>query len=145
MEEHATGDLMMMANDDHRMRTKGWDSRITLAFMFTQYQVAWVRSHGDQCINPIVHRKWYDTLGFFIPPGYRWWYCDTALRDIGVKCGRLMFLPDIFCEHLHPTAPDDDTYRRRSSKEDQKADFEYFKATKAQRREWAIQIMEAMV
>jgi hypothetical protein len=55
--------------------------------------------------HPIVHRRWLDTLGYFIPPYFDGEWGDTWVSDLASRIGRMKFLPFV-CEHLHFTRAD---------------------------------------
>lgn len=114
----ATGDILMMAADDMAFRTCYWDGMIERAFEECPDKILMV--HGDDLgfgrdrfgVFPVIHRRWYEAVGYFCPPGYSADYCDTHLNDVANALDRRRFLPYV-TEHLHPSlgkAEMDETY-----------------------------------
>jgi hypothetical protein len=64
--------------------------------------------HGDDLgcqrdkfgCHPCVHRRWVQTLGYFIPPYFDGEYGDTWVNDLANRLGRRKFLPFV-TEHMH--------------------------------------------
>jgi hypothetical protein len=80
--------------DDHRPRTVGWDVVIT---------------------TDIIR-----TLGWMVPPGMIHLYLDDFWRRLGSDLDRLVYLPDVVIEHMHPHAGKgvwDDRYQEVNSAE----------------------------
>lgn len=102
----ATGDILFHANDDLLFRTPGWD-RIIESFFAASGDKLWM-VHGDDlgfggttsAAHPVVHRRWVDVLGYFIPPYFDGDYPDTWVTDIANRVGRRRFLPYVV-EHMH--------------------------------------------
>lgn len=118
----AKGDWLMMGNDDLVFTTTDWDQ-----LLLEKLECAWVDNilvawcndgspnAADHCAFPIVHRKWYETLGYFTPEHFHFLWNDTWIADIGRRLNRLLYIPDILIEHRHFTfkkAEYDDTYKR---------------------------------
>ena len=89
------GEYMMMVNDDNICNTYGWDWRFTRVKPDDNIFIAWPNGQGAQCVNPIISRRLYNALGYFVPSGFNWWYADTALHSLGAYMGRLCYLPDV--------------------------------------------------
>lgn len=117
----ADGDIFCQANDDIVFRTDGWDVMVEEAFAACPDRVLMV--HGDDLgchgarfgPHPFVHRMWYETLGYFIPPYFSSDYGDTWVNEIADNLQRRQFLPFIV-EHLHfifGKAQVDDTTKQR--------------------------------
>jgi hypothetical protein len=103
--EAATGDFLMLVNDDNVMVTEGWDQWLRFAIPDDGIYVAWPNGQAGQCVNPVVSRRWYEMLGWFLPLGFEWFYADTALHSLGAMVGRLVYLPQVHCNstmHKHP-------------------------------------------
>jgi len=117
----ASGDIIMHCNDDIIFRTKGWDTI--------------VRDEFDKCYDKILcvygrdgfqnerlatfgfyGRKLAEILGYFTPPYFSCDYCDNWLFAIHKTLNRARYHPEIYIEHLHPTAGKaviDETHRDR--------------------------------
>jgi len=120
----ATGDVLIMGNDDQVFITKAWE--VALEQRVKKYKddiyVAWFEdgiNGSKHCAFPIVSRKWYETLGYFTPGVFKFGYNDTWIFDIGKRVNRTCFIPEVLVEHRHFTnrkAPYDDTYARNRNK-----------------------------
>lgn len=117
----ASGDFFLHGNDDIVFRTPGWDRMVDYYFSFIPDKIAFVygSDEGQHFENfgahGIVHRKWVETVGYFIPPHFSSDYGDTWLNEVAKSIGRSCYLPFIV-EHLHfmfAKAPLDETYRAR--------------------------------
>ena len=63
-----------------------------------------------------IHRRWVDTVGYFVPPYFSSDYNDTWLNEVANALGRRVYLPGLYTEHMHPVAgkaPWDATYHER--------------------------------
>lgn len=107
----ATGDLLLHLNDDLVFGTPGWDALVEEEFQKVPDRILMV--HGDDLYiqrehfgcHPIIHRRWLDTVGYFIPDCFDGEYGDHVVNYIANMIGRRKFLPFI-CEHLHFTRTD---------------------------------------
>jgi len=107
----AAGDIFMQCGDDIVFATPGWDKlvrdavgsypdRIVLAYGRDGTPI-----HGDDFgSHGFVHRRWYETLGYFTPPYFSSDYGDTWLNDLAGRVGRKHFIPGLLTDHLHPAA-----------------------------------------
>jgi len=109
----ATGNYLMMINDDNIMETKGWDIKLLAQIPADDMFVAWPNGQQAQCINPIVSRRWYETVGWFVPPGFKWFYADTALHSLGAWVGRLVYMPNVVCRPTIHKPLEDNVENRR--------------------------------
>jgi glycosyl transferase/beta-hydroxylase protein BlmF len=149
----ATGDLLLMANDDQRYVDYGWD--ITLDARVSELAAA--RPDGVLCLFfdggqypdgardfPILTRRWYETLGYFTPAIFSQWEVETWIFDIADRVGRLYRVPRVYVDHLHYQdykAPFDATYRRhRTTSEKSLTDHALFLRSAAQREAAAGQL-----
>lgn len=105
----AKGDVLMLAADDLRFRTPGWDTIVfgCMAGLFPDgLGVVYGRDgHADKrmATHPFVSRRWVETVGRFTPPYFCADYVDLWLHDVASRAGRLAFLPGLLVEHLHPS------------------------------------------
>jgi glycosyltransferase involved in cell wall biosynthesis len=117
----ARGDILMMFGDDGVFKTNHWDEIIEQAFAQCPDKILMV--HGDDGmpqnsnfgVFPTIHRRWVDTVGYFVPPVFTGDYPDTWLNDVANSIGRRKRLPYV-TEHLHPVwgkAPLDKTYQEK--------------------------------
>ena len=122
---HATGDYLMMINDDNIMETEGWDVILAATKPADDIFVAWPNGQQGQCVNPLISRKLYNILGWFVPRCFNWWYADTALHALGTLVGRTCYMPNVLCRS---------TIHKEITKDQQMADYARFlKWTKEER------------
>lgn len=121
----ADGDLLMMANDDLVFKTPSWD-KIIIDTIISDGRaaedgifVAWADdgapSPNKRCAFPIIHRRWYETLGYFTPECFNFLWHDTWIHNIGKTLDRCIHIPDVLIEHRHfsfKKAAFDKTYER---------------------------------
>ena len=135
----ATGDIFMQGNDDVVFRTPGWDEVVIEAFtrqadkilMVHGSDLGYHHDHGNTFgTHAFVHRRWIDTVGYFIPP----WFCsdfgDTWINDCANAIKRRVFVP-IAVEHMHflmkNVAQDETTLERLARHKRDKPDQLYSK------------------
>lgn len=77
----ASGEWLLLWNDDARMLTAGWDARIAEA----PHGVLWPAHNDSPMLNifPVVHRSIVDVLGHFsLSP-----HCDSWVQDVATAVG----------------------------------------------------------
>ncbi|MDW5324852.1 aspartyl/asparaginyl beta-hydroxylase domain-containing protein [Plantactinospora sp. KLBMP9567] len=138
----AGGDVLLMANDDQLYVDHGWD--VTLDARLTALETG--HPDGLLCLYfdagqypdggrdfPIVTRRWYEALGYFVPTAFSQWEVETWVFDVAERAGRLYPVSGVFVEHLHYQdykAPFDATYQRhRLTREKSFADHALFLRT----------------
>lgn len=117
----ASHQVLMMCGDDIVFRTPGWDK--TVLDTFEQFPDRIVLVHGNDKLqhdnlatHPFLHRRWVETVGYFLPPGFSCDWSDSWLFEVATALGRVVYLPDVVTEHMHPVAGKsrlDDTHRER--------------------------------
>lgn len=102
----STGDICGHMGDDIVFRTVGWDRLVRLAFADYTDHIVFV--HGRDGIQDarlgthgFLHRRWADTLGYFVPPYFSSDYNDTWLTQVADAIGRRVYLHDLYTEHMH--------------------------------------------
>lgn len=119
----ANGQLLMMGNDDLMCTSQNWDVSLdnTVRRYADKLYVAWFNDgiNGQKhCAFPIVSRKWYETLGYFVPEDFMFFCHDTYLFHLARDLGRLLYIPDRL-EHWHHSTPhmkrDETTKRNRDN------------------------------
>jgi glycosyl transferase/beta-hydroxylase protein BlmF len=113
----ASGDIFMLCGDDIIFRTNGWDTRVRLEF--DKYHDKILVVYGRDGIqnellatHSFVHRNWTDAIGYFTPHGYMY-YNDVWIHNLGKKVSRLVYMDDVFIEHMHHSvgkSVNDDVY-----------------------------------
>lgn len=109
--EAASGQTVMLLNDDAVCRTPGWDAALTgaLARFPDGIGLAWCNDlyRGPAMPNfPALSRESCEAMGGICPGQYSRDYVDTHLFDVFRKLqalgqDRLVYLPDVVIEHLH--------------------------------------------
>jgi len=69
--------------------------------------------------HSLVHRRWVDTLGYFIPPFFVSDYGDTWIGEVAKLIERIKYVPFV-TEHCHPRAGKaalDATYQERLNRQ----------------------------
>jgi hypothetical protein len=100
------GKILCQANDDMVFTTKGWDTMLEKAFAEVPDRI--MLAHGSDVFghgsnfgpHAFVHRKWIETLGYFIPPYFSSDFGDAWINEIANILGRRRFLP-FNVEHHH--------------------------------------------
>jgi len=112
----------MQAGDDIVFKTPGWDVIVEQAFAESEDKILLV--HGNDLdpnfssrfgTHSCLHRRWIETLGYFIPPYFSSDNGDRWLMEIADFLDRRKYLPYI-TEHIHfrtGKAELDSTYRER--------------------------------
>lgn len=120
----ARGEIFMHCGDDIIFRTPGWDVEVRKTF--ANYPDKIVLVHGDD-VSPntdalathgFMHRRWVETLGYFVPPLFSSDWNDVWLTEVADMIGRRVKIP-IVTEHMHyafDKAEYDTTYRQREER-----------------------------
>jgi hypothetical protein len=152
--EKCSGNLLMMANDDQMYVDYGWDYYLDrcyrerpddiFAMFFEDGQ--YPPDGGD---FPIVSRKWYETLGYFTPGIFEFWYNEAWIFDVANRLQRIVRIPRILVDHLHYSEYKsvlDDTYKRhRLNFERVNRDNELYNRTSGDREAAAEKLRPLMV
>lgn len=117
----ATGDIFMLAADDLRFRTSGWDEQVRAEFARwpDRLVVVWGpdgNPNGQRCTHPFVHRRWVEVTGHYTADNFVADYADHWIYDVGMRIGRVVELPTMLIEHMHVSlgkSPMDETERRK--------------------------------
>jgi len=104
----ARGNVWMMAADDLRFISLGWDDIVNDALNWYPDDIALLYGrdgHADErmATHPFVTRRWVDIVGRFTAPYFQADYCDLWLHEVAKKVGRAVYLPQLLIEHLHPS------------------------------------------
>lgn len=97
-------DFVMILNDDHRPRTKGWDEKVIQAI--TGVNIVGTNDNwhpvGQRLCGAICYSgKVLRTLGWMFPPGINHLYHDNIWETLGGRTGCINLLPDVIVEHDH--------------------------------------------
>ena len=138
----AEGDVLMQCGDDIRFRTPGWDEKVLVQFLAYPDRIVLV--HGEDGIqgrqvatHGFIHRRWVQTVGYFVPPIFASDYNDMWLTEVADTIGRRVYLPKVYTEHMHPVAgkgPLDRTHQERLERHNQQDCDKLWRDTAAERR-----------
>ena len=104
--EQANGEIVMHGGDDLVFRTLGWDQQVRDAFAASDDKILLVQ--GDDlspnrealATHGFVHRRWVETVGYFLPPLFSCDWNDVWLTEVADMIGRRVIL-DFITEHQH--------------------------------------------
>ncbi len=112
--------------DDHRVRTAGWDYTLATA------AGPWGVAYGDDGIQHenlptavVMSADIVRVLGKMGPPTLYHMYVDNYWEELGRGIGRLIYMPNVRIEHLHPSAglaEIDESYERTNAPEQYERD-----------------------
>lgn len=107
--ELARYDVAMHCGDDIVFRTSGWDQRVLDEFERHPDRLVFV--HGDDGFqrgnigtHGFLHRRWIETVGYFVPPYFSSDFNDLWLSEVADALDRRVYLPNVYTEHMHPAA-----------------------------------------
>ena len=110
---------MGFMGDDHLPRTQHWAQRYLDDLMDLGTGIVY-GDDGYQGEN--TPTQWAMTTdivralgGAMVPAPVDHLYCDDAVRDLGRAAGCIRYLPDVYIEHLHPSARDANGERKVAS------------------------------
>ncbi|WP_374340853.1 hypothetical protein [Methyloversatilis sp.] len=124
--KEASGDIVVLVNDDMMIRTRGWDDM--LRALDSSYADGIYLAYGNDlfkggklCTFPILSRRSCEVLGDPYPSAYRGAFIDYHLFDVFQRLrqmghDRIRYLEDVVFEHLHfraGKAEMDATYTQR--------------------------------
>jgi glycosyltransferase involved in cell wall biosynthesis len=145
----ATGDHIMLCNDDVVVRTPGWDGRLRAVFGSFPDGVVLVHVNDGTfkeslCVFPCVSRRYAELAGGICPEGYRRYRIDDHIYNVFNLLAllgeyRIQYLPDVLFEHQNYAAsiagrtyvPDPEIHGR---------DTEHYLATFPARKDLAAQL-----
>jgi hypothetical protein len=93
--------------DDHRPRTEGWDEKLIAELRRLGTGLAYGNDplQGERLPTAITMTSdIITTLGYMVPPGGVHLYFDDFWLAIGRALDRIVYLPDVIIEHMHPAA-----------------------------------------
>lgn len=150
--EESKGEILMHCGDDIRFLTDGWDLFVRKEFDKSEDKVLFV--HGDDLgphgqtfgTHGFVHRKWVETLGYFVPPLFSSDWNDVWLNEVADDIGRRVLIP-IVTEHLHYTFGKferDQTHADREERGTRDNVVELYRKTKKDRKKDAAKLRAVM-
>ena len=107
--EAASGDCLMLMNDDVVVRTQGWDERVLTAFNGFPDEVVLVHLNDGTfkerlCVFPFVTRAYAELAGGICPADYVRYRIDDHIYNVfnllaHLNERRILYLPDVVFEH----------------------------------------------
>jgi len=95
--------------DDLIPRTESWDRALIEAAGPDRLAYGDDGLHGQNlATHPVIGGELARTIGWLVLPTVLHSFVDTALFAIAHRSGRLVYLPDVKLEHMHPLAKGDD-------------------------------------
>lgn len=115
--QHTNGEsLLFMCADDCVFSTPHWDTALLEASKDGKPCVFSLLDSRDPngTPHPIVSRSFMEVLGYFMPPIFLHWHCDTWVSDIAKSTGCFVHLRDYLLIHDKPSdrGQPDETHRR---------------------------------
>lgn len=107
--DQAAGEIVMHAGDDITFNTPGWDQRVRDEFASIPDRIGLVygddlsTNFPDLATHGFVHRRWVETVGYFLPPLFSSDWNDVWISEVATKVGRMRPMPDVVIEHHHYT------------------------------------------
>lgn len=98
--------------DDHRPRTFAWDARMMQESIVYANDLLQGQNLPTHVMMPA---RWVLALGKMCPETLMHLYVDNYWKELGSRLERLVYLPDVIIEHMHPVAGKaqwDDGYKR---------------------------------
>jgi hypothetical protein len=109
--------------DDHRIRTKNWDSIIYDQIKDINFSIA----YGNDLIQKeklptavIMDSKIIQRLSYMSPPSLTHLFLDNFWKDLGIRLQTLKYFPKVIIEHMHYSngkSDKDSMYEEVNSKE----------------------------
>jgi hypothetical protein len=99
--KQATGDWLLLWNDDALMHTQDWQWHIPIA---GKPEVLNIFNSNDQVnLFPLISRSMYEAMGHYSLSAH----CDSWVQDIANEIGIHTYIPDINVEHLRDRLNDE--------------------------------------
>jgi hypothetical protein len=96
-------EFLAFMGDDHRPRTKGWDTILCDAIGDAPGV-----AYGDDLLQGanlptavVLSSKIVQSIGYMVPPSLVHMYMDNFWKEFGEGLGNLSYCPDAIIEHLH--------------------------------------------
>ena len=106
--KNCTADIFMCAADDLIFRTDEWDVRVKELFDSSEDKIMYAYPNdghwGEELgTHGFFHKRWFDTLGYILPPIFTVDYSDNYLMDVSRSLNRSVYMEDVVVEHMHWT------------------------------------------
>lgn len=149
----ATGEILMHCGDDLTFNTPGWDVRVREEFAKIPDRIALVfgddlsTNFPDLATHGFLHRRWVETIGYFLPPLFSSDWNDVWISEVAQKLGRMVPMGDVIIEHHHYTfgkAERDQTHAEREERGERDDVVNLFKQTASKRKADAAKLKRVM-
>lgn len=110
--------LFMLGSDDMYFATSGWDYAIKEHYNALENKIHVYHLQDsrdpDGTPHPIVTREYIEAMGYFLPPIFLHWFCDSWTVDIAKSNGVFTHLRDFSLVHDKPSdrGEGDETFSR---------------------------------
>lgn len=122
-DEAVKNDIFILGADDIVFSTPGWDKALIDCYQKLEKKIhvfslkdSRVSDSSEQLStpHPIVTREYLDAMGYFLPPVFLHWFCDTWTVDIARHSGAFTHLSGYLLTHdkIETKGQIDDTYAR---------------------------------
>lgn len=149
----ASGEILMHAGDDITFNTPGWDQRVRDEFAKIPDRIALVygddlsTNFPDLATHGFVHRRWVETVGYFLPPLFSCDWNDVWISEVAKSIGRMVPMPDVIIEHQHHSFEKRERDQTDAEREQRGADDDVvglYKRTEAERKRDAAKLRKVM-
>lgn len=123
--DKAGGEIFMHCGDDVTFNTPGWDQRVREEFEKIPDRIGLVfaddlsTNFPELATHGFVHRRWVESVGYFLPPLFSCDWNDVWLSEVATKIGRMVPMANVVIEHHHYTfgkAERDQTHAEREER-----------------------------
>lgn len=148
------GEILMHCGDDITFNTPGWDQRVREEFEKLPDRIGLVygddlsTNFPDLATHGFLHRRWVDTVGYFLPPLFSSDWNDVWISEVAKKVGRTVPIGDVVIEHHHYTfgkAERDQTHAEREERGIADGVVDLYKRTHMERENDAAKLRAVMV
>jgi hypothetical protein len=149
----AKGEILMHCGDDITFNTPGWDVRVRDEFEKLPDRIGLVfgddlsTNFPDLATHGFLHRRWMETLGYFVPPLFSSDWNDVWNSEVAKRVGRLIPMKDVVIEHHHYSfgkSERDQTHADREERGQRDNVVELFKSTEKERKQDAAKLKAVM-
>ena len=106
---NCTDEIFGYIGDDMIFRTSNWDEKVLEQFNDNncpndKIQMVHCNDgfHGEKlCVNAFIHRKYYETVGYFCREEFLINWSDSWLMQMFSSFNRIKYIPDMLIEHNH--------------------------------------------
>jgi hypothetical protein len=137
--------------DDHVPQTLGWDERyrqkldeLGVGIVYGNDLVMGSSIATQLAMTSNIVRA----LGYAVPEGFIHLYIDNYFMELAKAIGKLVYLPDVIVQHMHPCAgqaEEDQTYREANSPENWSNDRRRFEQYMQEELQLDVEKLKAVI